>query len=96
MQVELHVGILLAEVAYDAWKYVASLRMRGSDDQAALVPLAELLGQPLYVFYIQQYALHHLHQLLAGIGQPQQPLALAGTDFRQPGKGCCDSFSVSW
>jgi len=56
---------------------VASLRVRGCDLEDALIPAGEPAGDLREVFGFEQQAPDDLDCLLAGFGQPQQPLAAA-------------------
>jgi len=51
--------------------------MRRGERELAALALAELLAKLLDVLGLQQDAFDPLDQLLAGIGQPNQPLAAA-------------------
>ena len=66
MQVQLHVGILLAEIADHARQHVARLRVRGADGQRAAVGLLEVLGQALERLRLAQHAQRARRHFLAG------------------------------
>ena len=58
-------------------QHIARLRVRGRDGELPLLAVAELLAEPLDVRGVDQDALDDLDQLLAGVGQAEQPLAAA-------------------
>ncbi len=58
-------------------QHIARLRVRGGDDELALLAIGELLAEPLDVGGVDQNALDDLDQLLAGVGQAEQALAAA-------------------
>ena len=66
MQVQLHVGILAAEIADHARQHVARLRMRGADGQRATIGLLEVLGQALERLRLAQHAQRARRHLFAG------------------------------
>src|SRR5262249_41863108 len=66
-----------AEAGHHVRQDVARLGMRGGDDELALLAVGELLTEPLDVRRVDQDALDQVDQLLAGISEAEQPLALA-------------------
>ncbi len=70
-------GNTLLELHDHLRQRVARLRVRRRHRQFALVAERELLGKLLDVLGIEQHALDDADQLLAGLGQPEQPLAAA-------------------
>ena len=77
VQRQAHLGVGLAELGHHVRQHVARLRVRGGDDDLALLAIGELLAEPLDVGRVDQHALDDLHHLLAGVGEAEQPLAAA-------------------
>ena len=75
VQHKMDLGKVLGEARHHMRQHVARLRVRGGDSELPLVAIAELLAEPLDIGRIDEYALDHLDQLLAWVGQSEQPLA---------------------
>ena len=77
VQVQPHLGELVAESLEYRRQHVARLRMRGGDGQGAFVFLAQLGGQGLDAACLPHDLRGALDDLRAGVGGPHQRPALA-------------------
>ena len=77
MQTQMDLGEFEFESLHHARQRIARLGMGGGDSQLPSAAIAVFLGEILDVLGIEQHALDQHQQFLAGLGEPQQSLALA-------------------
>ena len=81
VQHQMHIRKLRAEFGDDRQKRIARLGVGGCNIQRAAITIGELLAEFFDIFRIEQDAVDDLRQLLAGLRQPQKPLAATHEEF---------------